>query len=60
MIKPVGAGKWSVTFQVPKDGGFVPETVIVDAAVPVVAKGGAPLFAKVGDVKRARRSCGSS
>jgi hypothetical protein len=51
MIKSVGAGKWSVTFQFPKDGGFAPETVIVDAAVPVTAKGGAPLFAKVGDVK---------
>jgi len=55
MIKPLGGGKWSVTFQFPKDGKFSPETVIVNAEVPVDKKGGAPLFAKVGDVKDGKK-----
>ena len=55
MIKPVDDGKWSVTFQFPGDKGFVPETVIIDAAVPVTKKGHAPIFAKVGDVKHGEK-----
>lgn len=56
MIKPVGPGLWNVTFQFPKkEGGFAPETVTVNAAVPVTKKGGSPLFAKVGDVKDGKK-----
>lgn len=55
MIKPAGAGKWTVTFHFPTrtwgiHTGFETESVTVDAKVPVTAAGGSPLFAKVGDV----------
>lgn len=54
MIKPAGAGKWTVTFYFPDyilfiRNGFKKESVTVDARVPVSAAGGSPLFAKVGD-----------
>lgn len=55
MIKPAGAGKWTVTFHFPTSvlgvhTGYEKESVTVDARVPVVAAGGKPLFANVGDV----------
>jgi hypothetical protein len=56
MIKSAGAGKWTVTFHFPKFfGGFEEESVTVDAKVPVVAPGGNPLFAKVGDEKDGKK-----
>lgn len=51
MVKPAGAGKWTVTFHFPASGGgFEAESVTVDAKVPVAREGGAPWFAQVGDV----------
>jgi hypothetical protein len=60
MIKPAGPGKWTVTFYFPDyvlfiRNGFRQESVTVDAKVPVVAPGGSPLFAKVGDTDGARK-----